>query len=162
MRVIDSFSSGDRQIAFIRDGGVTTSLVLPGSGNVMGGEAFLAKHRCKLKALNLYPFRSSSISVSYTSFHLFVLLLCSFISLFTCSFYPFSLLPTMARDGVTPSDLMFENAPRALKVLLTYSLCFHYFRVMAIIFIDIEREIYFSMEPLFVDSSFNSIILTCL
>eukprot|EP00211_Chloroparvula_japonica_P006076 CAMPEP_0119142272 /NCGR_PEP_ID=MMETSP1310-20130426/32353_1 /TAXON_ID=464262 /ORGANISM="Genus nov. species nov., Strain RCC2339" /LENGTH=349 /DNA_ID=CAMNT_0007133799 /DNA_START=47 /DNA_END=1093 /DNA_ORIENTATION=- len=45
MRVLDSLSGADRQVGYIRAGGVTTSLVLPGSGNVMGGEAMAVKHR---------------------------------------------------------------------------------------------------------------------
>ena len=35
----------DPAIPMIRSGGVTTSLVLPGSGNVMGGEAVYVKLR---------------------------------------------------------------------------------------------------------------------
>lgn len=44
VRSIDGLQPGDHQIQVIKSGGVTTSLVLPGSGNNMGGEAYLIKH----------------------------------------------------------------------------------------------------------------------
>jgi hypothetical protein len=44
VRAIDGFHPGDHQIQVIKSGGVTTSLVLPGSANNMGGEAFVIKH----------------------------------------------------------------------------------------------------------------------
>ncbi|KAK4462691.1 hypothetical protein QBC42DRAFT_296680 [Cladorrhinum samala] len=44
VRVIDGLQPGDHQIQVIKSGGVTTSLVLPGSGNNMGGEAYVIKH----------------------------------------------------------------------------------------------------------------------
>ncbi|KAK0624996.1 hypothetical protein B0T17DRAFT_617144 [Bombardia bombarda] len=44
VRSIDGIQPGDHQIQVIKSGGVTTSLVLPGSGNNMGGEAFVIKH----------------------------------------------------------------------------------------------------------------------
>lgn len=34
----------DHQLQVIKSGGVTTSLILPGSGNNMGGEAYVVKH----------------------------------------------------------------------------------------------------------------------
>lgn len=43
-RSIDSIQPQDRQIQVIKSGGVTTSLVLPGSGNNIGGEAYVIKH----------------------------------------------------------------------------------------------------------------------
>ena len=43
-RSIDGLLPLDPQIQVIKSGGVTTSLVLPGSGNNMGGEAYLIKH----------------------------------------------------------------------------------------------------------------------
>ncbi|KAI5457764.1 hypothetical protein BGZ63DRAFT_364196 [Mariannaea sp. PMI_226] len=43
-RAIDAFYPFDTQIRVIKSGGVTTSLVLPGSGNNIGGEAYLVKH----------------------------------------------------------------------------------------------------------------------
>ncbi|POR34274.1 Uncharacterized protein TPAR_05526 [Tolypocladium paradoxum] len=43
-RSIDGFYPFDPQIQVIKSGGVTTSLVLPGSGNNIGGEAYLLKH----------------------------------------------------------------------------------------------------------------------
>ena len=43
-RSIDGIYPLDPQIQVIKSGGVTTSLVLPGSGNNMGGEAYLVKH----------------------------------------------------------------------------------------------------------------------
>lgn len=43
VRSIDSIQPGDHQIQVIKSGGVTTSLVLPGSGNNMGGEAYVIK-----------------------------------------------------------------------------------------------------------------------
>ncbi|KAK1450498.1 amidohydrolase [Colletotrichum melonis] len=44
VRSIDGLNPLDPQIQVIKSGGVTTSLVLPGSGNNMGGEAFVIKH----------------------------------------------------------------------------------------------------------------------
>ncbi|KAJ4408927.1 hypothetical protein N0V82_009582 [Gnomoniopsis sp. IMI 355080] len=44
VRSIDGIQTGDRQIQVIKSGGVTTSLVLPGSGNNIGGEAYVIKH----------------------------------------------------------------------------------------------------------------------
>ncbi|KAJ6441530.1 aldolase [Purpureocillium lavendulum] len=43
-RSIDAIYPFDPQIQVIKSGGVTTSLILPGSGNNMGGEAYLVKH----------------------------------------------------------------------------------------------------------------------
>lgn len=43
-RVIDALNPLDPQLQVIKSGGVTTSLVLPGSGNNMGGEAVVIKH----------------------------------------------------------------------------------------------------------------------
>lgn len=43
-RSIDAIFPLDHQIQVIKSGGVTTSLVLPGSANNIGGEAFLIKH----------------------------------------------------------------------------------------------------------------------
>ncbi|KAI0244619.1 hypothetical protein L0F63_005806 [Massospora cicadina] len=45
LRTLDAFNPKDEAIAWARSGGVTTSLVLPGSGNLMGGEAFVFKLR---------------------------------------------------------------------------------------------------------------------
>lgn len=44
VRSIDGLDPLDYQIQVIKSGGVTTSLVLPGSGNNIGGEAFVIKH----------------------------------------------------------------------------------------------------------------------
>ncbi|KAI1826632.1 amidohydrolase [Xylaria intraflava] len=44
VRSIDSLDPNDHQIEVIKSGGVTTSLILPGSGNNIGGEAFVIKH----------------------------------------------------------------------------------------------------------------------
>ncbi|OJD40452.1 carbohydrate esterase family 9 protein [Diplodia corticola] len=44
VRSIDGLDPLDHQIQVIKSGGVTTSLVLPGSGNNIGGEAFVVKH----------------------------------------------------------------------------------------------------------------------
>ncbi|KAI1114027.1 amidohydrolase [Nemania sp. NC0429] len=44
VRSIDGLDPNDHQIQVIKSGGVTTSLVLPGSGNNIGGEAFVIKH----------------------------------------------------------------------------------------------------------------------
>lgn len=44
VRSIDGLNPLDHQIQVIKSGGVTTSLILPGSGNNMGGEAFVIKH----------------------------------------------------------------------------------------------------------------------
>ncbi|PNY27013.1 Uncharacterized protein TCAP_03059 [Tolypocladium capitatum] len=43
-RAIDGFYHFDPQIQVIKSGGVTTSLILPGSGNNIGGEGYLLKH----------------------------------------------------------------------------------------------------------------------
>ncbi|KAI0849505.1 hypothetical protein F5Y00DRAFT_235831 [Daldinia vernicosa] len=44
IRSIDGINIFDHQIQVIKSGGVTTSLVLPGSSNNIGGEAFVIKH----------------------------------------------------------------------------------------------------------------------
>lgn len=44
VRSLDAINPLDPQIEVIKSGGVTTSLVLPGSGNNIGGEAFVIKH----------------------------------------------------------------------------------------------------------------------
>ncbi|KAK6434489.1 hypothetical protein LTR95_009325 [Oleoguttula sp. CCFEE 5521] len=44
VRSIDGFNPLDPQIQIIKSGGVTTSLILPGSGNNIGGEAYVLKH----------------------------------------------------------------------------------------------------------------------
>lgn len=44
VRSIDALNPLDPQIQVIKSGGVTTSLILPGSGNNIGGEAFVFKH----------------------------------------------------------------------------------------------------------------------
>ena len=43
VRAIDAFNPSDPAIGIIRSGGVTTSQVLPGSANAMGGEGFMIK-----------------------------------------------------------------------------------------------------------------------
>jgi hypothetical protein len=44
VRSIDGLQPADHQLHVIKSGGVTTSLVLPGSANNMGGEAYVIKH----------------------------------------------------------------------------------------------------------------------
>jgi imidazolonepropionase-like amidohydrolase len=44
VRSIDSLKAHDVATTIIASGGVTTSLILPGSANIMGGEAFLVKN----------------------------------------------------------------------------------------------------------------------
>jgi hypothetical protein len=44
VRSIDGIQPTDWQLQVIKSGGVTASLVLPGSGNNIGGEAFVIKH----------------------------------------------------------------------------------------------------------------------
>ena len=44
VRSIDGFDPLDPQLQVIKSGGVTTSLILPGSGNNIGGEAYVIKH----------------------------------------------------------------------------------------------------------------------
>ncbi|KAK3376419.1 hypothetical protein B0T24DRAFT_218962 [Lasiosphaeria ovina] len=44
VRSIDAIKPDDPQLQVIKSGGVTTSLILPGSGNNMGGEAYVIKH----------------------------------------------------------------------------------------------------------------------
>lgn len=45
VRSLDAFNPSDKGIRIVASGGVTTVLVLPGSGNLMGGEAFAFKLR---------------------------------------------------------------------------------------------------------------------
>ncbi|KAL0074749.1 hypothetical protein J3Q64DRAFT_1202866 [Phycomyces blakesleeanus] len=45
VRVIDAISPSDPGLKIVASGGVTTSLILPGSGNLMGGEAAVIKLR---------------------------------------------------------------------------------------------------------------------
>jgi hypothetical protein len=44
VRSIDGLNPLDHQLQVIKSGGVTTSLILPGSANNIGGEAFVIKH----------------------------------------------------------------------------------------------------------------------
>ncbi|TPX07186.1 uncharacterized protein E0L32_010889 [Thyridium curvatum] len=44
VRSLDGIQPMDRQLQVIKSGGVTTSLILPGSSNNIGGEAFVIKH----------------------------------------------------------------------------------------------------------------------
>lgn len=44
VRAIDSIKAYDEATTLIASGGVTTSLILPGSANIMGGEGFLVKN----------------------------------------------------------------------------------------------------------------------
>ncbi|KAF2773038.1 hypothetical protein EJ03DRAFT_380292 [Teratosphaeria nubilosa] len=44
VRSIDGFNPLDPHLQVIKSGGVTTSLILPGSGNNIGGEAYVLKH----------------------------------------------------------------------------------------------------------------------
>ena len=45
VRALDAFNPQDPAIAWMLRGGVTTSNILPGSGNAMGGEATIIKHK---------------------------------------------------------------------------------------------------------------------
>ncbi|KAH8588359.1 amidohydrolase-domain-containing protein [Bisporella sp. PMI_857] len=45
LRAIDGFKPYDPAIKIIASGGVTSSLVLPGSGNIIGGEAYVVKNQ---------------------------------------------------------------------------------------------------------------------
>ena len=45
VRAIDAFDPQDFAIPWIRQGGTTAAQVMPGSGNVMGGEAVHVKYR---------------------------------------------------------------------------------------------------------------------
>jgi hypothetical protein len=44
LKSIDGFNLWDSAIQIINSGGVTTSLILPGSSDLMGGEAYAIKH----------------------------------------------------------------------------------------------------------------------
>jgi hypothetical protein len=44
VRSLDGMKPYDQATTMIRSGGVTTSLILPGSANIMGGEAFIVKN----------------------------------------------------------------------------------------------------------------------
>jgi hypothetical protein len=52
VRTIDAFNPSDKALRIVSSGGVTTALVLPGSGNLMGGEAFAFKLRPKVTISN--------------------------------------------------------------------------------------------------------------
>lgn len=52
VRTIDAFNPSDKALRIVSSGGVTTALVLPGSGNLMGGEAFAFKLRPKTTLSN--------------------------------------------------------------------------------------------------------------
>ncbi|CEP11985.1 hypothetical protein [Parasitella parasitica] len=45
VRTLDAFNPSDKAIRIVSSGGITTTLVLPGSGNLIGGEAFAFKLR---------------------------------------------------------------------------------------------------------------------
>lgn len=45
VRVIDAINPSDPAFKVVASGGITTSLILPGSGNLMGGEAAVIKLR---------------------------------------------------------------------------------------------------------------------
>ncbi|GAN03088.1 amidohydrolase family protein [Mucor ambiguus] len=45
VRTLDAFNPSDKAIRIVASGGITTALVLPGSGNIIGGEAFAFKLR---------------------------------------------------------------------------------------------------------------------
>ncbi|KAI8636160.1 hypothetical protein BD408DRAFT_356152 [Parasitella parasitica] len=45
VRTLDAFNPSDKAIRIVASGGITTALVLPGSGNLIGGEAFAFKLR---------------------------------------------------------------------------------------------------------------------
>lgn len=47
MRTIDAMNVDDIMIKRIMSGGITSSLILPGSANVIGGEAYVIKHAAK-------------------------------------------------------------------------------------------------------------------
>jgi len=49
VRSIDGLDPLDFQMQVIKSGGVTTSLILPGSGNNIGGEAYMIKHAVGIK-----------------------------------------------------------------------------------------------------------------
>ncbi|EFQ27101.1 uncharacterized protein GLRG_02272 [Colletotrichum graminicola M1.001] len=54
MRVLDSMKAYDGAARIIMSGGVTTSLILPGSANIMGGEATVVKNVLKAGELGEY------------------------------------------------------------------------------------------------------------
>ncbi|KAI7867276.1 hypothetical protein BDF14DRAFT_1995995 [Spinellus fusiger] len=45
VRALDAFNPSDMSFRIVASGGITTALVLPGSGNIMGGEAYAFKLR---------------------------------------------------------------------------------------------------------------------
>ena len=45
MMAIDAFNPTDRALNWTRTGGIVTSQILPGSGNAMGGEGLVVKHK---------------------------------------------------------------------------------------------------------------------
>ncbi|ORZ24343.1 hypothetical protein BCR42DRAFT_402733 [Absidia repens] len=53
VRVFDAFNPSDNGIKIVASGGITTSLILPGSGNLMGGEAAVVKLR-PVSTLSVY------------------------------------------------------------------------------------------------------------
>ena len=64
VRTIDAFNPSDKALRIVSSGGVTTALVLPGSGYLMGGEAFAFK-------LHPSPFSIFFINVSLYQ-HIFI------------------------------------------------------------------------------------------
>lgn len=68
LRVIDGIDPLDRAIDLALSGGVTTSLVLPGSANVMGGEGAPIKLRGHTVGEMLIPNAPRSLKVSFFFF----------------------------------------------------------------------------------------------
>ncbi|KAI8812932.1 hypothetical protein BJ742DRAFT_735709 [Cladochytrium replicatum] len=48
VRALDGYDTQDPAISASNSGGITSSLVIPGSGNVVGGEGYVFKHRAPL------------------------------------------------------------------------------------------------------------------
>ncbi|KAJ3028160.1 UNVERIFIED_CONTAM: hypothetical protein HDU68_002353 [Siphonaria sp. JEL0065] len=65
LRILDAFNTLDPAISFILSGGVTTSLVIPGSGPLMGGEGVA------IKMVSAASTSNNSISPSVDAFLLF-------------------------------------------------------------------------------------------
>jgi hypothetical protein len=72
---MDAIYPNDPSIFQILSGGVTTSLILPGSANVIGGQASLVKMRCDIDRFGLACF------VRIVCCLLFLVILHSFVSL---------------------------------------------------------------------------------
>lgn len=65
LRILDSLKVYDIATAIIASGGVTTSLILPGSANIMGGEAVVVKNAFKPGENKEFVVKMFSLSMGF-------------------------------------------------------------------------------------------------